>query len=568
MKKGQVYEGSVVRVDFPNKGIVCVGDETAVVKNSLPGQKVKFSVNKVRKGKAEGRLLEVTEKSPLETGRTCSLFGLCGGCTYLSLPYEEQLKVKEEQVKRLLDSVLNKQEEAWAFEGIKGSPKAYEYRNKMEFSFGDEYKDGPLALGMHKRGSFYDIVTVADCEIVDADYRLILQTVRNYFARAKVSFFHRMSHEGYLRHLLVRKASRTGEILVALVTTSQDPWQGETAVEGSLDVDALITGFKDLLLSLEQDRKLAGKFAGILHITNDSIADVVQSDRTELLYGQEYFYEELLGLKFKISTFSFFQTNSYSAEVLYQTARDYVGDLGGSDKTVFDLYSGTGTIAQLMAPAAGKVIGVEIVEEAVEAAKKNAAANGLDNCEFIAGDVLKVLDEVEEKPDMIILDPPRDGIHPKALPKIIAYGVDHIVYISCKPTSLVRDLEVFLENSYRVDKAVAVDQFPWTANVETVCLLSKLHEAKHHVNVRLDMDELDITSAESKATYEEIKSYVAEHNEGMKVSNLYIAQVKAKYGIIERENYNKPKLDDARQPKCPNEKEEAIVDAMEHFKMI
>jgi len=568
MKKGQVYEGSVVRVDFPNKGIVCVGDETAVVKNSLPGQKVKFSVNKVRKGKAEGRLLEVTEKSPLETGRTCSLFGLCGGCTYLSLPYEEQLKVKEEQVKRLLDSVLNKQEEAWAFEGIKGSPKAYEYRNKMEFSFGDEYKDGPLALGMHKRGSFYDIVTVADCEIVDADYRLILQTVRDYFARAKVSFFHRMSHEGYLRHLLVRKASRTGEILVALVTTSQDPWQGETAVEGSLDVDALITGFKDLLLSLEQDRKLAGKFAGILHITNDSIADVVQSDRTELLYGQEYFYEELLGLKFKISTFSFFQTNSYSAEVLYQTARDYVGDLGGSDKTVFDLYSGTGTIAQLMAPAAGKVIGVEIVEEAVEAAKKNAAANGLDNCEFIAGDVLKVLDEVEEKPDMIILDPPRDGIHPKALPKIIAYGVEHIVYISCKPTSLVRDLEVFLENGYRVDKAVAVDQFPWTANVETVCLLSKLHEAKHHVNVRLDMDELDITSAESKATYEEIKSYVAEHNEGMKVSNLYIAQVKAKYGIIERENYNKPKLDDARQPKCPNEKEEAIVDAMEHFKMI
>ena len=493
MKKGQVYEGSVVRVDFPNKGIVWVGDETAVVKNSLPGQKVKFSVNKVRKGKAEGRLLEVTEKSPLETGRTCSLFGLCGGCTYLSLPYEEQLKVKEEQVKRLLDSVLNKQEEAWIFEGIKGSPKAYEYRNKMEFSFGDEYKDGPLALGMHKRGSFYDIVTVADCEIVDADYRLILQSVRDYFARAKVSFFHRMSHEGYLRHLLVRKASRTGEILVALVTTSQDPWQGETAVEGSLDADALITGFKDLLLSLEQDGKLVGKFAGILHITNDSIADVVQSDHTELLYGQEYFYEELLGLKFKISTFSFFQTNSYSAEVLYQTARDYVGDLGGSDKTVFDLYSGTGTIAQLMAPAAGKVIGVEIVEEAVEAAKKNAAANGLDNCEFIAGDVLKVLDEVEEKPDMIILDPPRDGIHPKALPKIIKYAVDHIVYISCKPTSLVRDLEVFLENGYRVDKAVAVDQFPWTANVETVVLLSKGIIDSQKVKVEMSLEDMDMS---------------------------------------------------------------------------
>ena len=579
MKKGQVYEGSVVRVDFPNKGIVCVGDETAVVKNSLPGQKVKFSVNKVRKGKAEGRLLEVTEKSPLETGRTCSLFGLCGGCTYLSLPYEEQLKVKEEQVKRLLDSVLNKQEEAWAFEGIKGSPKAYEYRNKMEFSFGDEYKDGPLALGMHKRGSFYDIVTVADCEIVDADYRLILQTVRDYFARVKVSFFHRMSHEGYLRHLLVRKASRTGEILVALVTTSQDPWQGETAVEGSLDVDALITGFKDLLLSLEQDRKLAGKFAGILHITNDSIADVVQSDRTELLYGQEYFYEELLGLKFKISTFSFFQTNSYSAEVLYQTARDYVGDLGGSDKTVFDLYSGTGTIAQLMAPAAGKVIGVEIVEEAVEAAKKNAAANGLDNCEFIAGDVLKVLDEVEEKPDMIILDPPRDGIHPKALPKIIAYGVDHIVYISCKPTSLVRDLEVFLENSYRVDKAVAVDQFPWTANVETVVLLSH-KKPDGHINVKVEFGEgegkvpLDNIAkrAESykpkeRVTYKMIKEYI-EAKYGFKVHTAYIAEVKRDLGLP---MYDAPNaVEELKQPrKHPTaEKVEAIKDALKHFEVI
>ena len=579
MKKGQVYEGSVVRVDFPNKGIVCVGEETAVVKNSLPGQKVKFSVNKVRKGKAEGRLLEVTEKSPLETGRTCSLFGLCGGCTYLSLPYEEQLKVKEEQVKRLLDSVLNKQEEAWAFEGIKGSPKAYEYRNKMEFSFGDEYKDGPLALGMHKRGSFYDIVTVADCEIVDADYRLILQTVRDYFAREKVSFFHRMSHEGYLRHLLVRKASRTGEILVALVTTSQDPWQGETAVEGSLDVDALITGFKDLLLSLEQDRKLAGKFAGILHITNDSIADVVQSDRTELLYGQEYFYEELLGLKFKISTFSFFQTNSYSAEVLYQTARDYVGDLGGSDKTVFDLYSGTGTIAQLMAPAAGKVIGVEIVEEAVEAAKKNAAANGLDNCEFIAGDVLKVLDEVEEKPDMIILDPPRDGIHPKALPKIIAYGVDHIVYISCKPTSLVRDLEVFLENGYRVDKAVAVDQFPWTANVETVVLLShKKADSYIHIDVefgegegKIPVDSIakraEAYKPKEKVTYKMIKEYI-EAKYGFKVHTAYIAEVKRNLGLP---MYDAPNaVEELKQPrKHPTaEKVEAIKDALKHFGII
>lgn len=483
MKKGQVYEGYVERVDFPNKGVIKVGEETCVVKNSLPGQKVQFCVNKVRKGKAEARLLEVMEKSPLEVGAPCSYFGLCGGCTYLSLPYEEQLRIKGEQVKKLLDSVLNRQEEEYIWEGIKGSPKEYEYRNKMEFSFGDEYKDGPLSLGMHKRGSFYDVVHVDDCQIVDSDYRLILKLVLEFFREHQTSFYHRLRHVGFLRHLLVRKASKTGEILIALVTTSQKPLQkAEEEIDATENVEGeireLVEAFKNILLEAEAQGRFAGKIAGILHITNDSLADVVKSDRTDILYGNDYFYEELLGLRFKVSTFSFFQTNSYSAEVLYQTARDYVGDLSvqgkeGKASVVFDLYSGTGTIAQLMAPVAGKVIGVEIVEEAVEAAKKNAQLNSLENCDFIAGDVLKVLDDIEEKPDMIILDPPRDGIHPKALPKIIDYGVDRIVYISCKPTSLVRDLEVFLERGYRVEKAVAVDQFPWTANCETVCLLVK-----------------------------------------------------------------------------------------------
>ena len=467
MKKGQVFEGIVERVDFPNKGIVRVEGETCVVKNSLPGQKVLCGVNKVRKGKAEARLIEVVEKSPLETGNPCSHFGVCGGCTYLSLPYETQLQIKAEQVKKLLDSVL--EDGMYTWEGIKGSPKVYEYRNKMEFSFGDECKDGPLSLGMHKRGSFYDVVFVDDCKIVDADYRLILQKTLDFFREKKVSFHHRMRHEGFLRHLLVRKGSKTGEILVALVTTSQNPYLEGSGSESA--IAALVEEYKNMLLEAEDE--LAGSFAGILHIWNDSLADVVQSDKTDILYGKDFFDEELLGLRFKVSTFSFFQTNSYSAEVLYETVREYVGDAANQDKLVFDLYSGTGTIAQLMSPVAKKVIGVEIVAEAVEAAKKNAERNGLANCEFIAGDVLKVLDEIEERPDLIILDPPRDGIHPKALPKIISYGVDRIVYVSCKPTSLVRDLEVFLASGYKVEKAVAVDQFPWTANVETVCLLSK-----------------------------------------------------------------------------------------------
>ncbi len=477
MKKGQVYEGYVERVDFPNKGIVKVGEETCVVKNSLPGQKVKLGVNKVRKGKAEARLLEVLENSPLEVGAPCSYFGLCGGCTYLSLPYEKQLEIKGEQVKKLLDGVLSKQEIPYVWEGIKGSPKEYEYRNKMEFSFGDEYKDGPLSLGMHKRGSFYDVVHVDDCQIVDADYRFILTSVLDFFRKRQTSFYHRMRHVGFLRHLLVRKASKTGEILIALVTTSQNPGLAEENTQAdtmanALQIQKLVTDFKEMLLEAQQQGKLQGKIAGILHITNDSLADVVKSDRTDILYGEEYFYEELLGLRFKISTFSFFQTNSYSAEVLYQTARDYVGDLGKNDKTVFDLYSGTGTIAQLIAPVAQKVIGVEIVEEAVEAAKKNAALNGLHNCDFIAGDVLKVLDDITEKPDMIILDPPRDGIHPKALPKIGAsLRATKIIYISCKPTSLARDLVALQEYGYEVRRACCVDMFPGTYHVETVCEL-------------------------------------------------------------------------------------------------
>lgn len=461
MKKGQVYEGMVSHVEFPNKAIVKVledGKESrCIVKNALPGQKVQFLVNKMRKGKAEGRLLCVLENSPLEKKEgVCEHFGICGGCTYISLPYEQQLVIKEKQVKDLLDSVLCKQEKPYVFESIKPSPREYGYRNKMEFSFGDEVKDGPLSLGMHKRGSFYDIVKVDKCQIVDEDYRKILITVLEYFDKINASFYHRLRHEGYLRHLLVRKASKTGEILIALVTTTQESYDLEPFVKE--------------LLSL----KLDGKIVGILHTKNDSLADVVQSDETVTLYGKDYFYEELLGLKFKISEFSFFQTNSYGAEVLYQTARDYIGDLSKGekpDKIVYDLYSGTGTIAQLMAPVSKKVIGVEIVEEAVEAAKENAQLNGLSNCEFLAGDVLKVLDAIEEKPDFIILDPPRDGIHPKAIHKIIDYDVDQMIYISCKITSLVRDLEILLERGYVVEKATCIDQFPWTANIETVVKL-------------------------------------------------------------------------------------------------
>lgn len=546
MKKGQVLEGTIEKVEFPNKGVVTVAEEgkSVIVKNGIPGQKVKFCVNKFKRGNAEGRLLEVLEKSPLETRKpVCSIFPACGGCMYQTMSYEAQMEMKAEQVKNILDEAVDGE---YLFEGVKASPKEFAYRNKMEFSFGDEYKDGPLTLGLHKKGSTYDVLTASDCKLVHDDMTKILNCVLEYFKQRNVSYYKKMQHTGYLRHLLIRRGDRTGEILVNLVTTTQEEHD--------------MSPLKEALLNLE----LEGKIVGFLHILNDSLSDVVKSDETRIIYGQDYFYEKLLNLEFKITPFSFFQPNSRGAEVLYSTVRDYIGDI--NDMTVFDLFSGTGTIAQVLAPVAKQVIGVEIIEEAVEAAKENAAHNGLSNCKFIAGDVFKVLDEIEEKPDMIVLDPPRDGIHPKALPKILDYGVDKIVYISCKVTSLARDLEMIQARGYEVVKSVAVDQFCQTVHVETICLLSKLN-TKQHIEVEVKMDELDITAAESKATYEEIKTYVLEHT-GLKVSHLYIAQVKQKYGIIERENYNKPKSENARQPKCTPEKEAAIIDALRYFQMI
>ena len=376
---------------------------------------------------------------------------------YQTMSYEEQLKMKDRQIRELLEEVLIREGQVdkegnadFVWEGIHGSPEEFCYRNKMEFSFGDEYKDGPLSLGLHKKGSTYDILNTDDCKLVHKDMTDILTCVRDYFRERGISYYKKLQHVGYLRHLLVRRGVTTGEILVHLVTTSQEQY----------DLEPL----KEQLLSLQ----LEGKIVGIMHIINDSLSDVVKSDETRILYGKDWFYETLLGLKFRISTFSFFQPNSLAAEVLYSVVRSYVEDARGME--VFDLYSGTGTIAQLLAPVAREVIGVEIVEEAVEAARKNAELNGLSNCRFIAGDVLKVLDDLTEKPDMIILDPPREGVHPKALPKILSYGVKRIVYVSCKATSLAEDMETFLHTGYRLEKACCVDQFCQTVWTEAVAV--------------------------------------------------------------------------------------------------
>lgn len=563
MKKGEIYEGIVEKMDFPNKGIIYIEGERATVKNALPGQKVKFLVNKKRKGKCEGRLLEVTEPAAVGLSDACPHFGICGGCLFQTFPYEEQLKIKEGQVRELLEGVLGTPgvSGTWNFEGIIGSPAAERYRNKMEFSFGDEVKDGPLALGMHKRGSFYDVVTVGGCRIVHEDFTKILLCTKEFFEERQIPFYKKMQQTGYLRHLLVRRAVKTGEILIDLITTTQTHTL-QTEQFGGTE-EELLNQWREKILALS----LEGTLSGILHTKNDTLADAVKDEGTEILFGQDYFYEELLGLKFRISPFSFFQTNSLGAEVLYEKTREYVGGVDG--KVVFDLYSGTGTIAQILAPVAQKVVGVEIVEEAVEAARVNAERNGLSNCEFIAGDVLKVVGELTDKPDLIVLDPPRDGIHPKAIEKIIDFGVERMVYVSCKPTSLARDLEILTARGYAVERACCVDMFPGTGNVETVVLLTRKRKSKDYkveIEIPIDVDGSK-TYTEEKSTYQNIKKFI-KAKYGVNTHTKDIAEVKRDCGVEMRLNYNISKKENPKIRHCTQEKRGYIMDALEHYQVI
>ena len=546
MKKKDEIILEIADVNFPNKAYGYYEGEKVIVKNAVPGQKVQAQVFKKRGSGVEARLQEVIERSPMEreTGM-CSHYALCGGCTYQTMRHEEELRLKERQVKRLLENA-GICVQSW--EGIVPAPSETGYRNKCEFSFGDEEKDGDLALGMRKRMSYYEVVTLKDCNIVDADYLRIIEGTLQFFQERKVPFYHKARHDGSLRHLVVRKGAATGEILINLVTSSEVPFSVEE--------------FKDMLLGLELD----GSVCGILHSVNDGLADVVKSDEMRLLYGRDFFMEKLFDLEFKVSVYSFFQTNSAGAEKLYSIVKEFAGDV--ADKTVFDLYCGTGTIGQIMAEAGSKkVIGIELIEEAVVAANENAKRNHLENCTFLAGDVLKMVDELKERPDLIIVDPPRDGIHPKAIGKIIAFGAPEIVYVSCKPTSLARDLEIFQQEGYQVERVKLMDMFPRTVHVETVVLLSKGEVDSKKIRVEFSLEDMDMSEFQDGATYTQIKDYVLEHS-GLKVSNLYISQIKRKCGIEVGKNYNLPKSEDSRQPLCPPEKEKAIREAFKYFAMI
>lgn len=451
MKKRDIIEFEIGKMEFGGVSISQYGDRRIKMKGGIKGQKVKAAVKRTGRGKADVKMVELLERSPIETAEVCPHFEGCGGCTMLSVDYTKQLEIKEEQVLELFEDAGIR---GFEFLGVQGSPDNVGYRNKMEYTFGDEVKGGPLTLGLHKKGRHIDIQTVDGCMLVDSDFNTILKESLAFFQDAELPYYRVVNHEGYLRNLVVRKGIHTDEIMVNIVTSSQCEFD--------------MSKFADMINGLE----LKGNVVSILHTINDGLADAVQCDEMRILYGVDYLHEEILGLKFKISPFSFFQTNTKGAEQLYTIARDFIGD--HSNKVVFDLYSGTGSIGQLMAEKAKKVYGIEIIEEAVVAANENAKLNGLDNCEFIAGDVKDTVKSLDVKPDLIIVDPPRPGIHKQAIKDICDFGAKEIVYISCNPKTLVDDLKDFIGYGYMPEKVKCMDMFPSTPHLESVVKLYKI----------------------------------------------------------------------------------------------
>lgn len=450
MKKRELLELNVDELRFGGEGISYHDDKTVVFKNGIPGQKVKVLIKKIRKNKIDAKILETISNSPLETEETCNHYSVCGGCSLLSIPYESQVTLKAKQLKEMF---INAGHDEFEKLEMVASPINLGYKNKMEFTFGNETKDAPLTLGMHMTTKSNSIVLVDSCKIVDADYRQLITATCDYFRSTDLNFYKVMSHEGYLRHLVVRKGQNTGEILVNIVTTSQ--------------VDFDMSNYVKLLNELTLD----GNIVGILHTINDSLSDAVICDTLKILSGRDYFYDELLGMKFKISPFSFFQTNTKCAETLYSITRDLLGDK--KDKIVYDLYSGTGTIGIIISENAKEVYGIELIEEAVTMAKENCSMNSITNAHYIAGDVATEVSKLQIKPDVIIIDPPRSGVHPKALRDILSFNAKELIYVSCNPKALVSDLTTLKSAGYKVLTTIGVDQFPNTPHAECICLLKK-----------------------------------------------------------------------------------------------
>lgn len=452
MKKGENFELDIVGINFNGEGYGELNGEKYFVKSCIPGQKVMVRFIKKKSGRNICKLIECIKDSEISITPICEKFGTCGGCTYLNLSYDDQIKFKEEGMKNLL-SEWNI--EYKTFKGIAKSPKVFEYRNKMEFSFGDEFKGGELELGLHKKGNPFSIVPTYSCHLISNDFREIMKCTVKYFREVGALPYKLKNHEGYLRNLILRDGR--DEIMVCLVTSSQNNFD--------------LTAFKDELISLRLDKKIGG----IVHVISDSLSDAIDPKEVNILYGNDYICEEIFGLKFKLNLFSFFQTNTEGMKILYDKIRDNIkNSVSIDDGIILDLYCGIGTIGQVISSCIkNKVIGIEIVKDAVIMARDNSKLNNLD-CEFIEGDVTDTINNIQDKISFIIVDPPRAGIMEKGVKNICKFNVENIIYVSCNPKTLVEDLKVFLNYGYKVETIECVDMFPNTYHVECVVLMTKV----------------------------------------------------------------------------------------------
>ena len=518
-------------------GVARIDGRVVFVHGALRGETCRVLILKTLKSVAFAKVLEVIEPSGARVESDCPYFPRCGGCTYRHMSYEEELRLKKQRVQ---DNLARIGGSAVVVEEILGAADTLRYRNKAQYPVS---KDGRVGF---YRARTHEVIECEQCLLVKSEADAAAAALREYMRRCRVAGYDEKTGRGLVRHLYVR-SNATGESLICvLVNGDRLPKE-----------DRLVTLLRDA----------CPECAGIVLGTNTKKGNVILGDRYRTLWGSDRLEDTLCGKTFRLSVPSFYQVNRAQAERLYAKAIEFA-DLTGRE-TVLDLYCGAGTITLALSDHAKKVLGAEIVPEAIDDARENAVRNEVKNVEFFCGDasdVAKKLAQEHLRPDVITVDPPRKGLAPDVVESIAEMQPERVVYVSCDSATMARDVKRFAELGYTATRAAAVDMFPRADHIETVCLLSKL-QSKEHIEIEVKMDELDLTAAESKATYEEIKAYVLEHT-GLKVSYLYIAQVKQKYGIIERENYNKPKSENAKQPQCPPEKEKAITEALRHFGMI
>ena len=540
LTKNQIYETVITDYTTEGQGVAHIEGCAVFVPNAVAGERVKVRVTLVRKTWAAGKITEILEKSPHRVNRACPVAKLCGGCTFWHMDYEEECRLKAERVKNCLNRIGGENLEEVP---ILAAPTCEGYRNKAQYPVA--WEKGRAYAGFFKEGT-HEVVQMDRCRILPQETDLVKEIVMDYVNKNKVSVYDEATHRGLLRHIYVRRGAVSGQILVCLVVNGD----GLPKLPALIEALKAVPGFTTLVLSV-----------------NTRKGNAVLGDKFVTLYGPGYIEDTLCGLNFRLSARSFYQVNHAQAQRLYETAIAMAGIT--KNDLVLDLYCGVGTITLAMASAAGKVMGVEVVPQAIEDARDNARRNSIENAEFFCADAGAAALELEQKgirPDIITVDPPRKGLNSDAIEAIDRMNPKRLVYISCDPATLARDTALLKERGFRLEKAIAADLFPRCSHVETVCLLSKLN-TKQHIEVEIKTDELDLTAAESKATYDEIKGYVLEKHE-LKVSSLYISQVKRKCGLDVGQNYNLSKKEDAKVPQCPPEKEAAIMEALKYFQMI